>query len=173
MNKVEILPSFPLCCQEYQRYYDLLRLPSRHLPFRVFLIGFCFTFLEKKKVRGRVSPVPWSTFSTCRSPYSEGFLGAVFQVLHTVHWSSPTLSGLDFPLSSIEGSFDEAAGFTLCYNLLSCLPFLPKVRCYRASTLGFLHQLPIVLPSVLALTRTGLSPVSRPQLRWARKVQKS
>jgi len=50
------------------------------------------------------------------------------------------------------------------------LAFLPKVRCHWALTLGFLHQLPIVLPSVLSLTRAGLSPASRPQLSWARKV---
>ncbi|CAM5796193.1 hypothetical protein BBOR36S_04225 [Brevibacillus borstelensis] len=37
---------------------------------------------------------------------------------------------------------NEAAGFTLCYGLLICSHSF-ELLCHRASTLGFLHQLPV------------------------------
>jgi hypothetical protein len=49
-------------------------------------------------------------------------------------------------------SFNEAAGFTLCYGLLICShPF--GLLCHRASTLGFLHQLPVSYETTWLLPR--------------------
>ena len=45
-------------------------------------------------------------------------------------------------LVRLHGICYEAAEFTLCYNLLICSPDLTPVLYHRASTLGFLHQLP-------------------------------
>lgn len=91
----------------------------------------------------RVSPVPITTFLTCRSPYPERFLSAAYPNSSHLPWSSPNISRLNSSLSSCEVSFDEAAGFTLCYNLLVCSHSLKELLCHRASTLGFLHQLPV------------------------------
>lgn len=40
-------------------------------------------------------------------------------------------------------AFDETAGFTSCYNLLVCSHSSRELLCHRASTLEFLHQLPV------------------------------
>lgn len=57
------------------RYYDPLRLPSRNAPFHLYrFIGLFFTAIT---VRGRVSLVPDTTVTTCRSLYTGEFFRAV------------------------------------------------------------------------------------------------
>ncbi|MBP2249695.1 hypothetical protein J2Z28_006397 [Paenibacillus xylanexedens] len=49
--------------------------------------------------------------------------------------------------------FNGAAGFTSCYGLWICSHFVLKLLCHGASTLGFLHQLPVSYEATWLLPR--------------------
>ena len=71
-------------------------------------------------VMGRVSPVPNHTFHTYRFLYTEGFLRAAFQYLHTFHGFHPYAQSSASPCSLARDLFNDTAEFTLCYGLYDC-----------------------------------------------------
>jgi hypothetical protein len=118
-----------------------------------FTIAYRFLFyISAGNVQRRVSPVPLTTFSTYRSPYSGKFFRAVIQALHTFLGLHPSYPGSSLPCPSSMVFSNEAAGFTLCYGLLICShPF--GLLCHGASTLGFLHQLSVSYEATWLLPR--------------------
>ena len=78
-------------------------------------------------VMGRVSPVPNHTFHTYRFLYTEGFLRAAFQFLHTFHGFHPYTQGSTSLCSLFRDLFNDTAEFTLCYGLHNCSPLLPRL----------------------------------------------
>ena len=80
MNEVGNLPINCVSLHNHYRYYVPLRLP----PIRN-TISQAYTLSLYLSVMGRVSPVPNHTFHTYRFLYTEGFLRAAFQFLHTFH----------------------------------------------------------------------------------------
>lgn len=79
------LPPFALT-----RFHASQRMSLRCTPFG--LIGSPFT---ASAVRDRVSLVPGTTFSTCRSPCIGEFFRAAFPRASRVPWSSPIFPRLD------------------------------------------------------------------------------
>jgi hypothetical protein len=102
-----------------------------HFMYSTF-IGVRFTSVE---VMRRVSLVPLIPFRTYRSLYSERFFDADSKVITSsmVFTHMPGVRLL-FVLHEA-GALNEAAGFTLCYNLFVCW--------HRALTLRFLYKSPV------------------------------
>ena len=88
-------------------------------------------------VMGRVSPVPNHTFHTYRFLYTEGFLRAAFQFLHTFHGFHPYAQGSASLCSLFRDLSNDTAEFTLCYGLHNCSPLLPRLLYPLASTLHY------------------------------------
>ena len=115
MNEAGVLSSARLCCP----CFIGTTTPSDSLPatfhFIFRLIGLFFTACA---VQGRVSLVPSTTVSTCRSLYTGEFFRAAFPSSWRVPWPSPKTSGLGTLLSHFRVAVDGAAGFTAsCYGL--------------------------------------------------------
>lgn len=113
-----------------------------------------------------VSPVPNHTINTCRFPYTGGFFDVAFQVLHIFRGIRPSYQSSTSSLPAFAVLFNDTAEFTLCYDLHSRFhPFgllypTLQTRCFYYTTLGGWLQ------GFLAITLTGLSPVSMVQLCW-------
>jgi len=108
-----------------------------------------------------ISPVPSSTFSTSRSPYTGGFFGAAFQVLHTFHGlrfcmtsSAPSCSLFRVNLSTLQDSlYVTGCRFAFLSQEVTSFQHSQSPNCTGC-----------LLPGRLAVTRIGLSPISRRQL---------
>lgn len=92
-------------------YYDPLRLPSRNAPFhfnayRFVLYDFVFV------VQGRVSLVPVTSLSTCRSLYTGEFFCVVISKVSTHSMAFTLALGARLSLVALSGAIDDAAGFT-------------------------------------------------------------
>ena len=88
-------------------------------------------------VMGRVSPVPNHTFHTYRFLYTEGFLRAAFQFLHTFHGFHPYAQGSASFCSLFRDLFNDTAEFTLCYGLHDCSPLFQGYFIHSLSTLYY------------------------------------
>lgn len=88
-------------------------------------------------VMGRVSPVPNHTFHTYRFLYTEGFLRAAFQFLHTFHGFHPCTQG-----SASLCSLFRVLFLTIRQNSLYvtvCIIARPSYRGYFIHSLSTLH----------------------------------
>ena len=88
-------------------------------------------------VMGRVSPVPNHTFHTYRFLYTEGFLRAAFQYLHTFHGFHPYAQSSASPCSLARDLFNDTAEFTLCYGLHDCSHLFQGYFIHSLSTLYY------------------------------------
>lgn len=87
-------------------------------------------------VMGRVSPVPNHTFHTYRFLYTEGFLRAAFQFLHTFHGFHPYAQGSASLCSLFRDLFNDTA--ELLYVTV-CIIARPSYRGYFIHSLSTLH----------------------------------
>ena len=118
MNEARNLPIDCVFLHSHYRYYVPLRLP----PIRNTISPSLYAFFFYLSVMGRVSPVPNHTFHTYRFLYTEGFLRAAFQFLHTFHGFHPYAQGSASLCSLFRDLFNDTAEFTLCYGLHNCSP---------------------------------------------------
>jgi hypothetical protein len=111
---------------------------------------------------GRASPVPAVTFSTFRAPYAERFIRTRSRISRPFHGLAVTHAGSAPPLSAQGQASNDAAGFASSYGPPSCSPQGGLLR--WASTGPFPDQAASLLPSLLAATRTGLTPAGDDEL---------
>lgn len=156
------LPSMRFCCPHFAGTTTPSdSLPAaRHFTFRAYRS----TLYEKKTfVRGRVSLVPNTTFTTCRSPYTGEFFRAAFPSASHVPWPSPKTSGLG-SLLSLSGLFCRCGRIHFMLRPAVLLALLAELLCHRASTLGFLHQLPVSYEATWFLPRPDFHRLVVPSL---------
>ena len=122
MNEAGNLPINCVFLHNHYRYYVPFRLPSIRNT-----ISQAYTLSLYLSVMGRVSPVPNHTFHTYRFLYTEGFLRAAFQFLHTFHGFHPYAQGSASLCSLFRDLSNDTAEFTLCYGLHNCSPLLPRL----------------------------------------------
>ena len=125
MNEARNLPIDCVFLHSHYWYYVPLRLPPIRNTISPSLYAFFFFFYLS--VMGRVSPVPNHTFHTYRFLYTEGFLRAAFQFLHTFHGFHPYAQGSASLCSLFRDLSNDTAEFTLCYGLHNCSPLLPRL----------------------------------------------
>ena len=144
--------------------------PSDSLPSEI-RFRQAYTLSLYLSVMGRVSPVPNHTFHTYRFLYTEGFLRAAFQFLHTFHGFRLYTQGSTSlcPLSRLFFTIRQNSLYvTVC---MIARPFfkvtLPTrlVPCITATHRVSLH-------GSLAITVTGLTPASVVQLCWTHRIKK-
>ena len=112
-------------------------------------LAYRFAFYDTV-VRGRVSLVPDTTFTACRSLYTGGFFRAACPESSHVPWPSPVHTRLDILLS--------LAGFKLTMrqdslHVAACNFASPFWVFHRASPLGSHHQVPASYEAVWSLPR--------------------
>lgn len=133
--------------------------------FRLLLIRFFFTCL----VISRVSPVPWHTFHTYRSPYTGGFSLVLFQFLPNFHGLRPIEQGStsSFLLLLREVLFtirQDSLYVAVCMIVSTSYEATLPIRLVPCITTT--HR--IWLYGSLVITIIGLTPIGVPQLCWAR-----
>ena len=133
MNEVRNLPIDCVFLHSHYWYYVPLRLP----PIRNTISPSLYAFFFYLSVMGRVSPVPNHTFHTYRFLYTEGFLRAAFQFLHTFHGFHPCTQG-----SASLCSLFRVLFLTIRQNSLYvtvCIIARPSYRGYFIHSLSTLH----------------------------------
>ena len=133
MNEAGNLPINCVFLHSHYRYYIPLRLPSIRNTLSPNLYAFFFYL----SMMGRVSPVPNHTFHTYRFLYTEGFLRAAFQFLHTFHGFHPCTQG-----SASLCSLFRVLFLTIRQNSLYvtvCIIARPSYRGYFIHSLSTLH----------------------------------
>ena len=95
-----------------------------------------YTLSLYPSVMGRVSPVPNHTFHTYRFPYTEGFLRAAFQYLHTFLGFHPCAQG-STSLCSLSRPFLTIRQNSL--NVTVCMIARPSCRGYFIHSLSTLY----------------------------------
>lgn len=147
MNKARVLPSTRLCCPRFLGSMTL----SDSLPAACHFTALAYRFaFYDTVVRGRVSLVPDTTFTACRSLYTGGFFRAACPESSHVPWPSPVHTRLDILLS--------LAGFKLTMrqdslHVAACNFASPFWVFHRASPLGSHHQVPASYEAVWSLPR--------------------
>ena len=139
------------------------------IRFRLLLIRFFFTCL----VISRVSPVPWHTFHTYRSPYTGGFSLVLFQFLPNFHGLRPIEQGStsSFLLLLREVLFtirQDSLYVAVCMIVSASYEATLPIRLVPCITTT--HR--IWLYGSLVITIIGLTPIGVPQLCWARSYYK-
>ena len=147
VNKARVLPSTRLCCP---RFVGSMTLSDSLLAACHFTVqAYRFAFYDPV-VRGRVSLVPDTTFTACRSLYTGGFFRAACPDSTHVPWPSPLHTRLGILLS--------LKGFKLTMrqdslHVAACNVASPFLAFHRASPLGSRHQVPASYVAVWSLPR--------------------
>lgn len=153
-------PSFPRQCCVVIVIIGTMTPSDSLSSLHHFVSTYRFQLYFHTKVTRRVSPVPLITFLTCRSPYPERFFGAASKFCTpSVVFAHIIEARLLFGCQ-MAGSFDETAGFTLCYNLSGRSHSAEGATLSQGFNLRISPPAACQLLSVLALTQIGLSPTS-------------
>jgi hypothetical protein len=113
--------------------------------------------VEKKHRAGEGLPSSRHNFLGMPFPLHRRVLPRCASKAFTRSMAFAHLSGARLSLVLFRSFFDGAAGFTSCYGLSIC-SHSEELLCHGASTLGFLHQLPV------SYEATWLLP--RPDFHW-------
>src|SRR5215207_50499 len=112
---------------------------------------------------GRASPVPAVTSCTFRAPYAEESLTAANQALHRFHGLHPDFGGSALPTPTLTGgplTTPQASHHATDRSVA------PPTRAFDTGLRPdpFPNRAASLLPGLLAVTRTGLTPASNDEL---------
>ena len=107
-------------------------LPSEIRFRQAYTLSFFYL-----SVMGRVSPVPNHTFHTYRFLYTEGFLRAAFQFLHTFHMAFTHTPRVQLPFALFSETFLTIRQNSLYVTV--CIIARPSYRGYFIHSLSTLH----------------------------------